>query len=431
MNFKLPSRCGPKTLLATALLALASHAQAADPEVPGEILVKLRSTAALTPLLTKYQLTLAKSFGARPIYKLKVIGAADVHQKIDALRTELDVLIAEPNVQHRSPEARKNHAWAIGSETEYKAQWAPAAMRLPEAQARSTGAGVRVAVLDTGIDRSHPALAGKVMKGYDFVDGDNDPSEMGSKADAAFGHGTHVAGLVSLVAPGAKILPLRVLDPSGMGDAWVIGQAILYAVDPDSNPATNDGARVISLSLGSTSRTEVLDAVAKLSTCTFPAVPTPTEDYSDPGFNGDKARCASFNGAVIVAAAGNDGSKSVKQYPAAEGTYGLLSVTASTSASTLASFANYGSWVDIAAPGDGITSTVPGGGYGVWSGTSMAAPLAAGTAALVRSLKPGMIPKAVVKRLATASASLCGTKVRVVDAAAAVTNIIPPDKICP
>ena len=419
-------------LLAAALFALGTQAVAADAEVPGEILVKLRSTTALAPLLTRHQLTLVAGLGARPMYRLKVVGAADVHAKIDALRAEADVLIAEANVVHQSPEARKNHAWAIGSEDQYRAQWAPGAMRLAEAQSLSTGAGVRVAVLDTGIDRKHPAFAGRLLKGYDFVDGDTDPSEMGSKADAAFGHGTHVAGLVALVAPGAKIMPLRVLDPSGKGDAWVIGQAALYAVDPDGNPATNDGARVINLSLGSTSRTEMLDAVAKLSACSFPEVPTPTEDYSDPGFAGDKSRCQAFKGAVVVAAAGNDGSKKVKQYPAAEGAYGLVAVTASTQDWLLASFANYGSWVDLAAPGEGITSTVPGGGYGVWSGTSMAAPLAAGTAALVRSLKPGMKAVDVAKRLVRASATLCGgAPQRVLDAAAAVTNVVPPDTVCP
>lgn len=421
-------------LVATAaLLALAAPAQAADPDVAGEILVKLRSADALAPLLAKHQLTLAAGFGARPMYRLEVTGNADTHDKIDALRLEPEVLIAEPNVMHRSPEARKNHAWAIGSEDQYRAQWAPAALRLAEAQAISTGSGVRVAVLDTGIDRKHPAFAGRLAKGYDFVDGDTDPSEAGSNADIAFGHGTYVAGLVALVAPGAKIMPVRVLDPAGRGDAWVIAQAMLWAIDPDGNPATTDGARVINLSLGSTSRTEMLDAVAKLAACSFPLVPTPEEDYSDSGFDGDKARCASAKGAaVVVAAAGNDASKKVKQYPAAEGAYGLVAVTASSEDWRLAGFANYGSWVDIAAPGEGITSAIPGNLWGVWSGTSMAAPLAAGTAALVRSLKPGMKPVDVVKRVLRASATLCGgAQQRVVDAAAAVTNVVPPDTVCP
>ena len=211
-----------------------------------------------------------------------------------------------------------------------------------------------------------------------------------------------------------------------------IAQAILYAVDPDGNPGTNDGARVVNLSLGSTSRTEMLDAVAKLSACSIPPVVTPTEDYSDPGYNGDKARCQSFNGTVIVAAAGNDASKSVKQYPAAEGAYGLIAVTASTQDWGLRASPTTAPGSTWRRPGEGITSSVPGGGYGVWSGTSMAAPLAAGTAALVRSLKPGMKAADVAKRVLRASATLCGgARQRVVDAAAAVTNVVPPDTSCP
>ena len=120
----------------------------------------------------------------------------------------------------------------------------------------------------------------------------------------------------------------------------------------------------------------------------------------------------------------------MRQYPAAEGVYGLLAVAASNAASRLASFSNFGSWVDIAAPGEGLTSPVPGGGYGSWSGTSMAAPLAAGTAALVRALNPGMTPRDVARRLVQASAKLCDTKLRQVDAAAALLNQAAVDKPC-
>jgi subtilisin family serine protease len=423
-------------LAAVALLtSTPSHAKAAtaDAELPGEVLVKLRSTGALGPLLTKYQLSLVSQFGARPIYRLKVAGLADVHAKIAALATELDVLIAEPNFVHSSPEARRIVAWTIGTPAAYAAQWAPRALRLPEAHRLSSGAGIRVAVLDTGVDRQHPALAGRLLPGFDFVDFDHDPTEVGSPVtNISFGHGTHVAGLVAMVAPAAKIMPLRVLDAQGQGNAWVLAEAMLYAVDPDANPGTNDGAHVINLSLGSTSRTRILDSVAQLAACAIPAVAVdPVDDVSDPGYNADKQRCSSFSGAVIVAAAGNDASSAVRQYPAAERVYGLLAVTASTADSRLAAFSNFGAWVDIAAPGQGITSAVPGGGYGTWSGTSMAAPLAAGTAALVRALNPGLSPTDVTRRLVRLSSGLCGTRLREVDAAAAVLNVLPAVTICP
>jgi len=160
------------------------------------------------------------------------------------------------------------------------------------------------------------------------------------------------------------------------------------------------------------------------------AVLRPTDELADPGYNGDRDRCNAFSGAVVVAAVGNDGSDAVRQYPAAEGVYGLLAVGASNAGKRLADFSNFGSWVHVAAPGEGVTSSVPGGGYGTWSGTSMAAPLAAGTAALVRAANPGLSPRDVTRRLIRVSANLCGTKLRQVDAAAAVSNVVPADT-CP
>ena len=416
---------------ALMLLAPSLHAKPAlDVALPGEVLVQLRSTAALGPLLIQHQLSLLNQFGARPIYRLKVVGLADVKDKLAALALEPNVLIAEQNAVHQSPEARRSAVWAIGTSAAYTAQWAPQALRLSEAHRVSTGAGMRVAVLDTGVDSQHPALAGKLLPGFDFVDFDNDPTEVGSPANPGFGHGTHVAGLVALVAPGAKIMPLRVLDAQGQGNAWVLAEAMLHAVDPDGNPGTNDGAHVINMSLGSFSRTHILATVARLATCAIPPVVVlPTDELADPGYNGDRDRCNAFSGAVVIAAAGNDATKSVRQYPAAEGVYGLLSVAASNADKRLASFSNFGSWVDIAAPGDGITSSVPGG-YGTWSGTSMAAPLAAGAAALVRALDRSLNPLDVTTRLVRLSALLCASKLRQLDAMAALTNVVPPDPTC-
>jgi subtilisin family serine protease len=403
-----------------------------DPELPGEILVRLRSTADLQPLLVKYSLSLRAQFGSRPIYRLSVVGAAAAHDVIGALELEPAVLGAEPNVIHSSPEARKNSPWAIGTQGAYVAQWAPQAMRLPQAHALSQGAGVRVAVLDTGVDAKHPDLAGRLLPGFDFVDFDNDPSEAGSAADVSFGHGTHVAGLVALAAPAARIVPLRVLDAQGQGNAWVLAEAMLHAVDPDRNPATNDGAHVINMSLGSTKRTNLFDAVAQLVSCAIPAPTDPENTFTDPSYNLDRQRCDAFGGAAVIAAAGNDGSVDVREYPAAEGAYGLLPVTASNAQRRLAPFANFGSWVDLAAPGEGITSTMAGGGYATWSGTSMAAPLVAGAAALLKAREPGLSAKDLVRRLERNSAPLCGTNAqRQVDAEAALRNVMPAAAPCP
>lgn len=391
-----------------------------DPEVPGEILVKLRSTEALQPLLARYSLTLVSRFGARPIYRLKVIGNQRVKDVLGALVLEPEVQLAEANLVHRSPESRKNGAWAIGTPEAYALQWAPQAMHLDAAQALARGTGLRVAVLDTGVDASHPALAGRVLPGRDFVDGDSDASEVPLAGSTSYGHGTHVAALVARVAPGAAIVPLRVLDSSGAGNAWVLAEALMHAVDPDGNPATDDGAHVINLSLGSLGRTRLLGAIAQLAACAVPVPGDPVSDQSDPGYDDDRARCNGSRGAVIVAAAGNDGSGGVKEYPAAEGVYGLLAVGASSAQGRLASFSNYGSWVDLLAPGEAITSAVPGGAYASWSGTSMATPLVAGTAALLLSANPQLRPVDVVRQIKRSATALCGTALRQVDALAAL-----------
>ncbi len=434
------ARAGGASLLGLAFgvsLGLVSPAMAkdgapADPEIAGEVLVRLRSTADLQPLLLKYSLSLRAQFGSRPIYRLSVIGAADSHAVIDALGLEPTVLDAEPNAVHSTPEARRTNPWTIGTPGAYVAQWAPQAMRLPQAHALSQGAGVRVAVLDTGVDAAHPALAGRLLPGVDFVDVDNDPSEVFAPGSLSYGHGTHVAGLVALAAPAARIVPLRVLDAQGMGNAWVLAEAMLHAADPDRNPATNDGAQVINMSLGSTNRTHLFNAVTQLVACAIPAPTDPANTFTDPSYHLDRQRCDAFGGAAVIAAAGNDGSKDIRQYPAAEGAYGLLPVTASTAQRRLATFANFGSWVDLAAPGEGITSTMAGGGYATWSGTSMAAPLVAGAAALLKAREPALSAKDVVRRLARISAPLCGTGAqRQIDAEAALRNVMPAEVPCP
>ena len=419
-------------LVAAALAVAGIHGAAAsgDPSaMPSEVLVKLRSTQALAALTAKYQLAVLGQFGSRPIYRLSVTGSAGVANTITALSLEPDVLLAEANLTTGTPEAKKNAVWAIGSRDAYTAQWAPTAMQLTAAHALSTGVGVRVAVLDTGVDRTHPALAGRLLPGFDFVDYDNDPSEEGNETDVAFGHGTHVAGLVALVAPGAKIIPVRVLDPAGQGNVWVLAEGLLYAVDPDGNPDTDDGAQVINLSLGTATRTRLFNSVLQIATCSVNS--DPVNDISDPGYDIDDARCSKSRGIVIVAAAGNDGSGAALEYPAAESSQVLAAVGATADKSRLAGFSNFASWVRYAAPGDRITSAVPGGGYGTWSGTSMAAPLFAGTAALVKSANPSMKPEDILRRIGSRSSALCGSNLRQIDASAALRDTNPAKTICP
>src|SRR5947199_130270 len=155
-------------------------------------------------------------------------------------------------------------SWTGGGDAGgYVAQWAPQMIRLGAAHNVTRGAGVKVAILDTGFDVTHPALAGHMLPGYDFVDNDNDPSEVGDVQHGPYGHGTHVAGLVALTAPAAKIIPIRVLAPDGVGNIWVLAEALAYAIDPDGNPNTDDGAHVINMSLSTPRRTNLLSSILK------------------------------------------------------------------------------------------------------------------------------------------------------------------------
>lgn len=403
----------------------------AAPRVAGEVLVQLRPGVDVAALAAERGATVLDRFGRRPIWRLRTAAGADLDATIAALRADARVQFAEANVEGETPEGRRRAVWAVGGDAGvYAGQWAPASMRLAEAHARSRGAGIRVAVLDTGLDATHPLFAGRVGAGRDFVDDDADPAEAGGSGDAGFGHGTHVAGLVLLAAPDATLMPARVLDAQGRGNAWVLAEALGWAVDPDADPATDDGAHVINLSLGTTQPTQLLTTAITLARCDFDE---DDDEFDDPGFDDDRARCALKRGAVVLAAAGNDGSENGVQWPAAEDVPGSLAIAAHTEAAALAGFTNRGAPVKIAAPGEAIVSSVPGGRWAVWSGTSMATPLAAGTAALVLGALPdprGVLPLDVAKRLTDRSAALCGSPLRKLDAAAAVTDTAAVDPAC-
>ena len=227
-------------------------------------------------------------------------------------------------------------------------QWHIDRARVLEAERRGyTGLGVRVAVVDSGI-AAHPDLA--IAAGADFTGA-------GTWADDN-GHGTHVAGIIGArsgngrggrgVAPGASLLAVRVLDSAGKGyDDW-IASGIVWAA--------NNGAGVINLSIGSAEPSELLRRALAYAT---------------------------GRGALVVCAAGNAGTVA-PDYPSAYPD--CLSVAASDSLDRLAHWSNRGPTVDITAPGVDIWSTcIDGGGYCGMSGTSMAAPVVAGAAALVFS----------------------------------------------
>ncbi len=285
--------------------------------------------------------------------------------------TFAEQLQADPAVAWVQPLYRYQ-AQFVPDDPLYAGQWGLKKIGMEAAWDTTLGASaVTVAVVDTGVDLTHPDLAGQVdtAHDWDFVNGD-------SSAQDDDGHGTHVAGIVAAatnnaigvagVAPGCRILPVKVLDSRGSGDSGTVADGIKYAVD--------QGAKVINLSLGSASADSYLwDAVSY----------------------------ASMHDVVICAASGNNHSQGGALYPARF--EGVIGVAATANDDSHPDFSNAGPGVDIAAPGVDILSTYPSrfvpSGSVEMSGTSMATPFVSGVAALVRSEFPTASAVEVEQRL--------------------------------
>lgn len=415
-------------ILVASLLGVPPSANAggASQYVAQEVIVGLKDDTFLPSIIATFSLDPVPidRFGQNPIYRLRILNSDKPDRLANQIARHPGVDFAEPNYLNGVPGGTQRSLWAKASVAgDYTSQWAGAMIGLSRAHEVTRGAGVTVAVLDTGIDMSHPLFEGRLVPGYDFVDLDADPSEVATADRSAFyGHGTHVAGLIALVAPEARIMPIRVLNEHGMGNIWVLARALSFAVDPDGNPQTDDGADVINLSLATTRKTRLLDEVVKALNCS----PDEVEAIAAIASQGTEGkgklklpRCD--RGVVVVAAAGNSADGSLS-FPAAEAAKvrGVLAVAASTQDGSLAAFSSRGGWVKIMAPGDQIVSSLPGGVYGAWSGTSMATPLVAGSAALVRSVYPDLKADRVIRHLVKTATVVSGPAPNRLDAAAAV-----------
>lgn len=221
---------------------------------------------------------------------------------------------------------------------------------------------VIVAVVDSGIDASHPEFQGQLIAGFDFTEKVPAP---GGAVDG-YGHGTHVAGVIGAkanngmgiagIAPGCKLMPVRIFNNWGHSEGGLSTAAVIWAVD--------HGAKVINASWGS----PMLGEAAKAA-----------YEY------------AIAKDVVFVAAVGNSGKEDTEYYPGASPE--AIGVSAVNSDDRWASFSTFGEWVDLAAPGANVLSTYPlklGNGYKIMDGTSMAAPFVSAAAALVRSQYPSL-----------------------------------------
>lgn len=344
--------------------------------IDGEVYIKLKefpkinlnlpngavNTAAELPFLSKAShiantLTATRSFyfsnstDLQRVYRVKISNPKMIHQFIKEIAKDKSVEYIE-QVPYQQVIATPNDA-RIGN------QFYLSKIRANEAWDISEGGvDIVVAVIDNAIQTNHVDLAANMLPGRDISDNDNDPSP----PDTTFFHGTHVAGLVGAVSDNTigiasvgfnrvKILPIKATPNGGSPDNVYHGfEGIAWAVA--------HGANIINVSWGgggysSTNQTVIDNAYA--------------------------------SGVVIIAAAGNNGQNST-YYPASYNH--VVSVGSVTSLDEKSYFSNYGSTVDLVAPGSGIYSTIPNNKYDYWSGTSMAAPIVSSVFAYVWSVKP-------------------------------------------
>ncbi|MEW6226724.1 MAG: S8 family serine peptidase [Bacillota bacterium] len=289
------------------------------------------------------------------VYVIAVPQGSDPAQAAESFRKDPLVEHAQPNYTARVSQVEGTWMARVPNDPYYRRQWAPEAMSLPYAWYKTTGSSaVTVAVIDTGAQTDHPDLAGHIVPGYDFYNRTTYVRDYN-------GHGTHVAGIIGAVTNNSlgmaginwqvRIMPLKVADNSGSGylDLAGIIEALRYAAD--------HGANVVNMSF------QIGGA-------------TTGEDR----FMDQAIEYAYNRGVTMVAAAGNDGEPWVA-YPARHPK--VIAVSAVGPDLGRANWSNYGSSVDVTAPGADILSTWPMNTFADASGTSMAAPHVAGLAALM------------------------------------------------
>ena len=318
--------------------------------IPGQVIVGFNDANVMT---ADERDTLIASHGGlaidrNPALNCVLLAVGDAEGFIEAMTTEQSVKYAEPNYIAK--------AAYTPNDPGYSQQWGPPAIKADLAWDVQQGDydNVKIAIVDTGIDYTHEDLGNYVSGGYDWINMDSDPWD-------DEGHGTHCAGIAAAVMDNdvgiagiaqVQVMAEKVLDETGSGSDWDVSQGIIHA--------TEEGADVISMSLGSPSASITLE-----NACQY----------------------AWDAGCILTGAAGNDGTDTIS-YPARFDT--VICVGAIDQTNTRCGFSNWGPEMELVAPGLQILSTTPGNSYESWDGTSMATPYVSGVAALVWSNCPGL-----------------------------------------
>ncbi|MNX81893.1 Thermophilic serine proteinase precursor [compost metagenome] len=335
-----------------------------------------------------------------PGVEVNAVTDGNVDRAIQRVEADPSVEYVEPNFRmiipktlDASAEASRNRA----QDPNFQGSYGPKLINALEAHSRTTGEGQVIAVVDTGLDLTHPDFAGKLVPGINTA-------EPGKSAADDQGHGTNCAGIAGSkkneqqgyigVAPGAKLMPIKVLGADGSGSDASVAEGIRWAAD--------HGATVISLSLGG--------PVASKT-------------------GAEAVKYALSKGAVLVAAMGNNGTGQ-ESYPAAYP--GVISVGATDINDKVTSFSQYGKWISVTAPGYSILSSFPSYrvsgltqyeknkagmekygmkmalGYCYMTGTSQATPHVSGIAALMRASNPSLTPAQIKAKLESAAVRTAG-----------------------
>ncbi len=367
-------------LAASFQQAGASPSQSPIPDPPpDQVAVKLKPGVAIDSILARYHASVLGTIPETNLYFLQLSGGQTATQVLPALNVDADLYYAEPNyyvdgspaggviifTAHSAPAAGVIIFTAHGELTPTPPstadQWAWIKTGLADAQKESSGQGIIVAVLDTGLAPDHPLLKSSITAGYDFVGMTNNIYDTGTGQDV--GHGTHVSGIIVTEAPGVQIMPIRVLNSSGLGTYWEVSAGIRYAVD--------HGARIINMSMSAPRLTPSL---------------------------ADALNYAASHGVLVVAAAGTGTGPN---YPAAySDRTAVIGVGATDPSDFIASFSGgQPADTDIFAPGVNIYSAFPYNGYALGNGTSMSTPIIAAEAALLMARYPTWSLTQVTQRI--------------------------------
>lgn len=334
----------------------------------GEIVVGLIPGARINDFNNRYGTTIREQIAGTNHFLLRLAPGDKVESKLIQLTGDPDVEFSAPNFNLQHAEVRqrsqafidqRSQAFIDGqSPIKFYDQPSAPQINLSAAQQISHGWGVRVAVIDTGIDFDHPVFANRIGGPYyDFVDNDDYPRE--AFGGPGSGHGTFVSGLILLTAPGAVIMPIRAFDKSGSGTSFNIAKAIRFAVD--------NGAQIINMSFGLLNRDPLIDSALEYA----------------------------YQKVYMISSAGND-NLNMLHFPAQRNSK-TISVASVDTNDLKADFSNYDKDVMVSAPGVGLYSAYPGKKWAVWSGTSFSTALVSGEAALLLYLNPDLNRTAINK----------------------------------